>query len=349
MKRALPRNRARTLKVVLVGASLSLLAACGTTSTSGKTASGSGSTKAASSSSSSSYPSGPIVLISDSAAGSPKDVLVRKMAATLTSEHPSWHVVVEDQVGGDGATALQYLTSKPANGLNVLVEAGSFEVAYDSTLKSSFPFSDLQFVAQTDHEPFMLATNPGTGIKTLSQFAAAAKQHRVTVAGFGSASLEHLAMSVIAHDMGFKFTWIPYQSGTQAVTAAVGGSANAVMVDASGASSDVKAGKLNGVTETASGALPEAPGVPSATSAGLANSVIYIWHGLIVRSGTPPQIATALDNAVKTMLNDPAYKAFMASQSDTADYLNASQFQAEVTKDLKRIDTELPLLTSTKY
>lgn len=293
------------------------------------------------------FPTHTVVLISDSAAGSPKDILARKMAATLDAQHPTWKVIVEDQVGGSGAAALQYLTSQPANGYNVLMEPSSFLVEYDTTLHSSFPLSGLDFVAETDQEAFMLAAYPGSGMTSLSALANKAKTSRVTIAGFGQNSQEHLTMSIIAHDLGFKFTWLPYTSGTLAVTAAVGGQADAVMVDASGAAPFVKSGVLKGLVVTSSSRLSIAPGVPTGASLKLADSVDYIWHGWIVRGGTPPAIRADLDQIVRDMLSDPSYKAFMASQDISPAYLGAVAFEKKATSQIASFRSDLSLLTST--
>lgn len=321
------------LATVAVGASLLTLAvaSCGTTAATATIK----------------FPTHTIVLISDSAAGSPKDILARKMAATVDAQHPTWHVIVEDKVGGSGAAALQYLTSQPANGYNVLMEPSSFLVEYDTTLHSSFPLSDLNFVAETDEEAFMLAAYPGSGITSLSALAAKAKTSRVTIAGFGQNSQEHLTMAIIAHDLGFKFTWLPYTSGTLAVTAAVGGQADAVMVDASGAAPFVKTGALKGLVVTSSSRLSIAPRVPTGTSLGLAGSVDYIWHGWIVRGGTPLAVRAALDSIVKEMLSSKSYKAYMASQDISPAYLGASAFEAKATSQIASFRRDLPLLSST--
>jgi tripartite-type tricarboxylate transporter receptor subunit TctC len=290
------------------------------------------------------WPTKAITLISDSAAGSPKDVLIREMAKTLKAEHPKWNVVVEDKVGGDGAAALGYLLSQPADGYNWVVESGSFEVALSTSLAKSFSLSQFDFIARTDHEAFVLATNPSLHIRDWAALVRYAKTHRLTVTGFGQNSLEHYAVARLAKSGGFPYAWVPYGSGGKAVTAVMGGSSDAVMVDASAAAPYIRAGKLDGVLVTSAAPLSILPGVPSVVKLGYRDDVVYIWHGVFVKAGTPAGVVAAIDRAVAALPNNAGYRAFLKSSGITWGYQPAKQFNRTVRADVARIRGSLSLL-----
>ena len=108
----------------------------------------------------SSWPPPTVMMISDSAAGAPKDVLLRQMAKALQTQNPTWRIVVDDKVGGDGASAMSYLQSQPANGAALLIQSASYQVAMNTSLASLFKPSQFSVVARTDSGTFVLAVNP---------------------------------------------------------------------------------------------------------------------------------------------------------------------------------------------
>jgi len=61
------------------------------------------------------YPEKPINFVCWSAAGSPMDIMMRKLAA-LTEKEIGQSIVVENRAGGSGAVAMAYVMSQPAEG-----------------------------------------------------------------------------------------------------------------------------------------------------------------------------------------------------------------------------------------
>lgn len=294
------------------------------------------------------WPPQTIMMISDSAAGAPKDILLRQMAKALQTQNPGWRIIVDDKVGGDGAAAMSYLLSQPANGATMLIQSASFEVSMNTSLASLFKVSQFNFVAQTDSGDFVLAVHPKLNVKTLAELKEYAKAHKLSITGYGQNSMEHYAAALVAKSAGFEYSWVPYTSGTQAVTAVVGGNIDAVMVDASAASQFIKSGKLNGILVTAKDPVPIVPDVPTVASLGFPEDEIHLWHTILVKDGTPPEIIKILENALKRMPESAEFSAYLKSASVEWDFMPGEEFGPKAKAEMAKIKDSLDMLKPKK-
>lgn len=296
----------------------------------------------------SAWPPQTIMMISDSAAGAPKDILLRQMAKALQTQNPSWRIVVDDKVGGDGAVAMSYLQSQPANGATVLIQSASFEVSMNTSLASLFNVSQFTFVAQTDSGVFVLAVHPKLNVHTLGELKEYAKTHRLSITGYGQNSMEHYAAALVAKSAGFDYSWVPYTSGMQAVTAVAGGNIDAVMVDASAASQFIKAGKLNGILVTAKEPVSIIPDVPTVASLGYPEDEVYLWHTILVKQGTAPEIVKTIESALARMPESAEFAAYLKSASVEWDFMPGAEFAPKVKAEMAKIKESLDLLKNGK-
>jgi tripartite-type tricarboxylate transporter receptor subunit TctC len=294
------------------------------------------------------WPPQTIMMISDSSAGAPKDILLRQMAKALQTQNPGWRIIVDDKVGGDGAAAMSYLLSQPANGATMLIQSASFEVSMNTSLASLFKVSQFNLVAQTDSGDFVLAVNPKLNVHSLAELKEYAKAHKLSITGFGQNSMEHYAAALVAKSAGFEYSWVPYSSGTQAVTAVVGGNIDAVMVDASAANQFVKSGKLNGILVTAKNPVPIVPDVPTVASLGHPEDEIHLWHTILVKDGTPPEIVKTIESALKRLPENAEYAAYLKSASVEWDFMPGEEFAPKVKAEMAKIKDSLDMLKPNK-
>ena len=165
---------------------------------------------------------------------------------------------------------------------------------------------------------------------TLAELTDYAKSHKLSVTGYGQNSLEHYAMALVAKSAGFDYSWVPYNSGTQAVTAVTGGNIDAVMVDASAASQFINSGKLNGILVTSKEPLDLIPKVPTVTSLGHPEDETYIWHVFLVKAGTPPEITKTLETALSKLPQEFEFSAFLKSASVEWSFAPGAEFAPKI-------------------
>jgi tripartite-type tricarboxylate transporter receptor subunit TctC len=95
---------------------------------------------------------------------------------------------------------------------------------------------------------------------------------------------------------------VPYKSATLALTAALGGETDIVIVAASSAASYVKDGRMRALAVLDTKRSSAMPSVPTSAEAGMAELVAVNWYILLAPAGTPQAIIDKLHaESVKAM------------------------------------------------
>ena len=75
----------------------------------------------------------------------------------------------------------------------------------------------------------------------------------------------------------------------------------------------VKSGAIRAYAVTSDTRIPSAPDIPTVDEAGLPKLHVSIWFGLWAPKGTPKEVVTKLNTAVKDALADPAVREKLAA------------------------------------
>lgn len=265
-------------------------------------------------------------LVVGTAAGGVPDVLCRIVAEEMTRS-TGRSVVVENKVGAAGLLAVNYVLGLPADGgALVLAETGSYGIAPHMTRIN--PFADsLKPVALLARAPIFLVASTGTGISSLPELVAYAKENPGLAYGSsGNGSSHHLAMELLKSMTGIDLVHVPYRGAAQTAMAVVSGDVKLAFLGLNTAVPQAKAGKLK-ILAVASGTrsalLPEVPAI----SETLPSYNISITLGLFGRADTPAGLvsrlnadisAAALSNSTRERLAPAGIEAVRAIESPQA-------------------------------
>jgi tripartite-type tricarboxylate transporter receptor subunit TctC len=75
----------------------------------------------------------------------------------------------------------------------------------------------------------------------------------------------------------------------------------------------VKAGKLVAIAIASPRRSPQLPDVPTVAESGLPGFEVTSWYGIVVRSGTPPQIVQKVQRDIAEVLQSPEVSAKLAA------------------------------------
>jgi tripartite-type tricarboxylate transporter receptor subunit TctC len=258
-----------------------------------------------------SYPTKPIRVILPFAGGT--DAVARLLAVKLAPALGQ-QLVPEPRLGAGGNIAHELVAKAPPDGYTLLMAAPPLvinphlnKVAYD-------PLRDLVPIALLTAIPNVLVVHPSVPAKSVAELVALARKEpgKLTYGSGGVGSSNHLAAEMMKAVTRTDIVHVPYKSATHALTAAVGGETNIVIVAASSAAPFVRDGRMRAlaVLDTKrSSAMPE---VPTAAEAGLPQVVVVNWYILLAPAGTPRAIVQRLNvEAVKAM-NDPETRTRLA-------------------------------------
>jgi tripartite-type tricarboxylate transporter receptor subunit TctC len=289
------------------------------------------------------FPDGQTInLVSWSAAGSPKDVMAREVAKSLKKQF-GWRVAVLDVTGGGGAAAMHYLLNQPSNALTLIAASGSMELSLQTSLKSLFSLKDFEFVSQIQTDPFVMVVKADSPFKTMADLEAKGRNGRVSVAGFGADSDEHLVAADLAKQHNFSITWIPYSGGSKAITALLGNNVEAVLTNLSQTVPLVEGGKLRILGATTAKPI-ENPAAPSFASMRYKNMERSLWRGFVAKAGASKDRIETLSKAFAKLADDPDYLKYTKRVHITVKYLGPDDFRKSVEASMKQSAAEISLL-----
>ncbi len=256
------------------------------------------------------YPAKPIRIIVPYQAGGTSEVMARAVGEHLTGvwKQP---VVIENKPGGGTTIGAAVVAQAPAVGYSLFVIASSFLI--NAQLMSKLPYDpakDFMPVTLAASNPHVLVVFPGLGITNLKDFigVAKAKGKSMSYASFGNGSSGHLAFELSKKSYAFDMLHVPYKGVPAAMTDVMGGQVQAMLTDLLAAVPQVKSGKLTGLAVAADRRTPTLPDLPTFEEASGTKFVSRSWFGILVRSGTPPEIHKMLSQEIAKALHRPDVK-----------------------------------------
>lgn len=159
------------------------------------------------------YPNKPIKLIVGFAPGGAADYVARTINAPL-SQALGQTIIIENKPGsGSSLAAEQVARSKPDGYTLLIASPSSISVNPAMNSKLGYRPSDFQPITKITSSPLVIAVNPTTGISSVKELIAKAKQEpgALNYASSGNGSAPHLAASLFSQIADVKMTHIPFR------------------------------------------------------------------------------------------------------------------------------------------
>ena len=250
------------------------------------------------------YPARPVTIIVPYAAGGPTDLIARAIAEKMR-EPLGQAVVVENVAGGGGAIGVGrvahavpdgYTLNLGNNGSNVLTGA-MYPLAFDL-------IGDFEPIAGLTTNPQIIISKKAIPAKDLAELVTWLKENQknVSVGIAGPVA----AVSVINFEIMTltKFQLVPYRGAAPAMQDLIGGQIDLMIDQVSNSVPQIKAGTIKAYAVAADRRSLAAPEIPTVDEAGLPGLYGSLWHGLWAPKGTPHEVITKINAAVKQVLAD---------------------------------------------
>jgi tripartite-type tricarboxylate transporter receptor subunit TctC len=164
---------------------------------------------------------------------------------------------------------------------------------------------DLMPISLVGQTPEALGVHPSSPATNLQQFLERAKREDLRIASSGNGGLPHLAIELLKSGAGGRVIHVPYKGGGPAITDAMAGHVDGVVMDLAALLPHFKSGKLRPLVVTAAARDPFLPDVPSSREAGLGSFEAVNWMGVYAPAGTPAPIAERLHKAIVKVVSEP--------------------------------------------
>jgi tripartite-type tricarboxylate transporter receptor subunit TctC len=261
------------------------------------------------------YPTRPVTIICDAAAGATPDVVARFMADGLSR---AWaqQVVVVNHPGAAGSIAAHAAAEAAPDGYTLYMPALSAFVAQPGQAPN-IPVQvprDFAAIGFTAENPMFVAVKPSLGVKTLPELIALAKKQpgKITFAVTGVGRLTHLTGELLQMRAGIKLLTIPYTAGPAlALGDVIGGRVDMIIEGYSGIAAAIRAGSVTPIAVASAQQLPEFPGLPTVAET-IPGFTATGWQILVAPVGTPEPIIRKVSDALTKVVNDPDIKQKLA-------------------------------------
>jgi tripartite-type tricarboxylate transporter receptor subunit TctC len=284
------------------------------------------------------YPNKPIKLIVGFAPGGAADYVARNISVPL-GQALGQSIVIENKPGAGSSIAAEQVAKSAPDGYTILIASPS-SISVNPALnpKLGYKPSDFQPISKMTSSPVVIAVFPGTGINSVKELIAKAKQDpgSLNYATSGNGSAPHLAAALFGQVADVKMTHIPFRGGSLAIQSVIAGDAQLTFGTPPSVLPMVQAGRLKGLAISAKERSPLAPSLPGMKEAGLPDYAIEFWYGLFVPAGTPTAIVQKIFEATQTALKQPHVKASLAREgTDVSLSSSPAQFAKFLADDEK--------------
>ena len=262
------------------------------------------------------YPNKPIRLVIGFAPAGAADSVARAMSDGF-GKALGQPVVVDNRPGNGSSIAAELVAKSAPDGYTLLIASPS-SMSVNLALNPSLPYAakDLTAVTKMTTSPLVLAVNPATGIRSVTDLIAAARKDpgKLNYSTSGNGSAPHLGAALFSQLTGAQMTHIPYRGGSLAIQSVMAGDTQLTFGTSPSVLPQASGGKLLALAVSTRERSQLVPGLPGMREAGLPEYNLEFWYGMFVPAGTPPAIVKKIFDATVSAMQQPAVKAALARE-----------------------------------
>jgi tripartite-type tricarboxylate transporter receptor subunit TctC len=279
------------------------------------------------------YPTRPITLVAVFGPGSASDTICRIIANELSPMFGQ-PIVVEDRPGADGALAALYVHHQPADGYTLLMGTNS-PLSADPFIHKDInydPIKDFVPITRVGSFTLMLVVNPQLPIHSVKELVdyARANPGRLTYASGNTAGI--VGMETLKHTAEVSILHVPYKTTAPALEDIIAGRVSMMFADFTSAMPHVAAGTIRPLAISRIKRSRLYPDLPTMDEAGIKGFNLDAWAGVVGPAGTPAEIVTKLNVALRKVIDNPevqakfknvGFEGFSSTPQELGDYMKA--------------------------
>ena len=253
------------------------------------------------------WPTKPIRWIVPYPPGGGTDVIARIVQQKI-SEGLGQPIVIENRGGAGGALGTAEAAKSAPDGYTFLFTLSSHTInplLYKLNYDVEHDFAPVSLIVSV---PQLIAANPGSPIKSMSDLVAAAKAQpgKLSFASVGNGTPSHIAGELLMLKTGVKLLHVPYKGGGPAVTDTIGGQVPVLFVTAPAAMSHVRAGKLRALAVTTLKRSSGAPEIPTVAEAlRIPDYEVDSWYTMFAPAKTPQAAISRMQKEIARVVHLP--------------------------------------------
>lgn len=285
------------------------------------------------------WPVRPVRIINTFAVGGAADVTARLVADHLSGAFGQ-QFYVETRAGAGGLIGVQSVLPAAPDGYNLVLTTQSLlvlgpiqnpKIGYD-------PLRDLSNIAYVAGSPIVFLVNAKSGIKTLAEFIARAKESAkpLTYSSSGFGGNGHLVSELFAQQAGVRFEHIPYKGASQGLTDLIGGHISFSAQTVSSAAGFLRAGTLVPLAVSSTVRVPDYPDLPTFKELGYGDLVATTWFSISGPARIPQDIVDRINGEILRALAKPEVQQRLRQDGMVTEGMTAVQFRQFIMDETAR-------------
>ncbi len=284
------------------------------------------------------YPTKSVKIIVPFAAGGPADNYARFMAQRLQDELKQ-SFIVENKPGAGSIIGTDFAAKSPADGYTLLMMSNTQTV--NESLVPNKPFQlmkDFIAIAPVNYSDLILVVNPKIPAKNLAELLALVKASpgKYNYASSGNGTPYHMAGELFKSMAGLDITHVPYKGSSGARTDVIGGQVDLMFDAVTTMNEFVKENKVIALATTGKTRSAITPNIPTVNDAGVPRYEATIWLGFMAPKGTPTEVVTTLNNAIRKIISQQDVKETWAKQGALPLVMTPTEFTKYLDADIAK-------------
>ena len=285
------------------------------------------------------YPARPVRLVVPFPPGGGNDTMGRIVADKLTGTLGQ-RVVVDNRGGGGGIVGTTLVIKSPPDGYTLLLgHTGSLAITphlyphanYDSR-------RDFAAVGMIGRIPLVMVTHNQSPVRTVKELINLARiaPGKLNFGSGGPGSGAHLAAELFISTAGIKLAHVPYKGTAPSVIGLLSREVDVVFSVVPPVRGHIEGGTLRALAITSPDRLPQLPGVPTVTEAGLPGFEAVLNYGLVGPVGIPADVIKRLNSRLNGLLEANDVRSLMVADGVTTQPGTPAQYQAVIAADFEK-------------
>jgi tripartite-type tricarboxylate transporter receptor subunit TctC len=271
----------------------------------------------------STWPSEPIHIVGQSAAGSGPDLFIRQLQPQL-QEALGTSIVVENKPGSGGKLASDYVWKSDPDGYTLLAHSSPLTTVTQISKDADFSIKDMKHIVVFDAAPYAVLVKADSPINNIEDLIEYSKNNNVSNANSGIGGAMFLQSRIMADTLGIEYNEVPY-NGSQPCTLAVMNGDTTFTVTAYDTA--VNNDQVKNIALLSDERLDIIPDVPTIVEQGYKFPFLVMRRGVVAPSETPDEVVATLVDAFKFATDQPSFKEYTETNGINVDLRFGEDYQ----------------------